>query len=310
MATGDIRFTRPLLSMADAARELGLARETFRRWARGYPRGGPLLHINAARSNRQANVPFIAMAEAWVLEGLRRAGVRPHRIRPALEELQREFGREYVLASRELATDGISVLWDFSRTQAGAGLIEAATGQHVMREIVADYLQYVSWDIEDDKYPTQLSLKAFEPTKVVINAFRSAGQPVVAGSGAKVANIAAMLKAGEDLASSQKSTASGSTPYAPPRASSWAAPPEFYLDENAVTRTVRRLLTDLGYAAHTPAELFGTGAEALGADDTEWLARVAQRGWVVLNRDAIALATSKRPEVWRITQSGVERFGS
>jgi hypothetical protein len=29
----------------------------------------------------------------------------------------------------------------------------------------------------------------------------------------------------------------------PPHVSSWATPPEFYLDENTVTRSVRRLLT-------------------------------------------------------------------
>jgi hypothetical protein len=32
----------------------------------------------------------------------------------------------------------------------------------------------------------------------------------------------------------------------PPPASSWAAPPEFYTDENTGTRAVRRRLTDLG----------------------------------------------------------------
>ncbi|HEX3779983.1 MAG TPA: DUF433 domain-containing protein [Pseudonocardiaceae bacterium] len=192
----DVRFSRALLSMADAARDLGIARQTFHRWARGYERGGPLLHVDFAENRRQASVPFIALAEAWVLEGLRQAGVRPQRIRPALEQLQRQFGREYVLASRELATDGISVLWDFSRTKAGEGLIEGGTGQGVIREIVADYLRYVSWG--NDEYPTQLELKTFEPAKVIIDPFRSSGQPVVAGSGAKVANIAAMLKAGEN----------------------------------------------------------------------------------------------------------------
>ena len=75
-------------------------------------------------------------------------------------------------------------------------------------------------------------------------------------------------------------------PSGPPPASSWAAPPEFYLDENAVTRTVRRLLVGLGYRCHTPPEVFGTRVESLGAEDTEWLGRIARSGWVVLNRDA------------------------
>ena len=197
MATDDVRFSLPLLTMADAARDLGIARQTFHRWARGYERGGPLLHVDVVEARpMQASVTFIALAEAWVLEALRKAGVRPQRVRPALEQLQRQFGREYVLASRELATDGISVLWDYSRTKAGEGLIEGGTGQGVMREIVEDYLQYVSWDT--DEYPTQLELRPFHPAKVIINPYQSSGQPVVAGTGAKVANIAAMLKAGED----------------------------------------------------------------------------------------------------------------
>jgi uncharacterized protein (DUF433 family) len=193
-----MRFSRPLLSMVDAARHLGIPRQTFHRWARGYERGGPLLHVVDSGSLRQASVPFIALAEAWVLEGLRQAGVRPQRIRPALERLQREFGREYVLVSPALGTDGISVLWDFSKTEAGAGLIEGATGQQVMREIVQDYLRYVGFGA--DGYPSHLDLKPFEPTKVVVDPYRSSGQPVFAGSGAKVANVAAMLKAGEDPA--------------------------------------------------------------------------------------------------------------
>ncbi|MCK2237742.1 MULTISPECIES: helix-turn-helix domain-containing protein [unclassified Crossiella] len=194
----DVRFTRPLMGMADAARHLGIPRQTFHRWARGYERGGPLLHVASPESIRRASVPFVALAEAWVLEGLRQAGVKPQKIRPALECLQQEFGREYALVSPELATDGISVLWDFSRTEAGAGLIEGGTGQAVIREIVKDYLKYVGF--ANDGYPDLLELKPFEPTKVVISPYRSSGQPVFDGSGAKVANVAAMLKAGEDPA--------------------------------------------------------------------------------------------------------------
>jgi hypothetical protein len=72
----------------------------------------------------------------------------------------------------------------------------------------------------------------------------------------------------------------------PPLALSWAAPPEFYLDENSVTRSVRRFLNDLGYLVHTPGSVFGTCEEAYGADDTEWLRRIAGSGWVGIGRDS------------------------
>ncbi|WP_167336144.1 hypothetical protein [Amycolatopsis alba] len=117
-----------------------------------------------------------------------------------------------------------------------------------------------------------------------------------------------------------------------------------------MTRSVRRFLVGLGYPCHTPPEVFGTRAESLGAADTEWLGKIANTGWVVLNRDAkimerphelsayraakvhmfylpgeatrdhllhlvevnlqdvITYAANRNPDVWKITERGVERF--
>lgn len=79
---------------------------------------------------------------------------------------------------------------------------------------------------------------------------------------------------------------SASTTFGPPPASSLATPPEFYLDENAVTRAVRRRLEELGYTVHTPAQLYGSREAALGAEDTDWLPRVGRHRWTVIGRDA------------------------
>lgn len=196
MSGDDVRFSAPVMTLFDAARHLGIPRQTFHRWARGYEHGEPLLHVGNVDNIRRASVPFVALAEAWVLEGLRTAGVRPQRFRPALRRLQDEFGRQYVLVSPALATDGIDVLWDFAMTEAGADLIEGGTGQAVIREIVRDYLRYVGFAA--DEYPDYLELKPFEPTKVVIDPYRNSAQSVFAGTGTRVANVAAMLKAGEN----------------------------------------------------------------------------------------------------------------
>jgi uncharacterized protein (DUF433 family)/transposase-like protein len=191
----DPRFGPGLLDISDAARFLGIPRSTFRRWARGYERGGPLLHI-ATAGPQQAQVTFIAMAEAHVLEALRQAGVRPARIRPALNQLSTEFGRDYVLVAPNLATDGIDVLWDFSRTSEGQDLMEGRTGQMVMREIVEDYLKYLTW--ADDGYPRMLEFRHCQPSKVVMDPYRAFGQPIFEGSRARVRDVANMLNAGED----------------------------------------------------------------------------------------------------------------
>jgi uncharacterized protein (DUF433 family) len=191
----DIRYTAGILNLTEAARLLAVPQQTFHRWARGYERGEALIHVLPPDTAR-SSVTFMALAEAHVLAALRSAGVRPQRIRPALRTLQRQFGTAYVLVAPQLATDGIDVLWDFSRSAEGEGLIEGRTGQHVIREIVEDYLRYVIRG--DDGLPTQLQLRAFEPFKVVVDPLRGFGQPKFEGSGARVADVAAMLKAGED----------------------------------------------------------------------------------------------------------------
>jgi len=71
----------------------------------------------------------------------------------------------------------------------------------------------------------------------------------------------------------------------PPPASSWAAPPEFYIDENFAGRTLRRAISDLGYVVHTPAQLYGSRDAAAGTEDVVWLRDVGRQGWAVIGRD-------------------------
>jgi hypothetical protein len=84
---------------------------------------------------------------------------------------------------------------------------------------------------------------------------------------------------------SRKSSGSPSTTSGPPPASSWAEPPEFYLDENIAGRTLVRSLRDLGYVVHTPPELYGSREAAEGTPDEVWLADVGRHGWTVIGRD-------------------------
>lgn len=181
------------MNLAEGGRYLKVARQTFHRWARGYPHGGPLLHVLTSGESRP--VTFISLAEAHVLDALRDAGVRPQKIRPALDRLQNEFGQEYVLVARELATDGIDVLWDFAKTEAGRELIAGDTGQQVMREIVQDQMSYITW--APDGFPQGLELRNWLPSKVIVDVGRAFGQPVFAGTNVRVVDVAGLMRAGE-----------------------------------------------------------------------------------------------------------------
>ncbi|GAB3443626.1 hypothetical protein GCM10027436_30780 [Actinophytocola sediminis] len=67
-----------------------------------------------------------------------------------------------MLISPEPATDGISILWDFSRTEAGAELIDESIGQTTMREIMREYLTYVR--LGADQHPNlPVNLSSTEP---------------------------------------------------------------------------------------------------------------------------------------------------
>ncbi|HTY33149.1 hypothetical protein [Mycobacterium sp.] len=70
-----------------------------------------------------------------------------------------------------------------------------------------------------------------------------------------------------------------------PRASSWATPPEFYIDEGLVGKTLRRFFEDLGYTVHTPAKVFGSRHRAQGTPDEVWMARCGENRWAALARD-------------------------
>jgi hypothetical protein len=99
--------------------------------------------------------------------------------------------------------------------------------------------------------------------------------------------------------SSRKSSESPSTTSEPPHASSWAAPPEFYLDENIAGRTLARSLRDLGYVVHTPPELYGSRAAAEGTRDEVWLADVARYRWTVVSRDTKILERPREIQAYK-----------
>jgi hypothetical protein len=92
----------------------------------------------------------------------------------------------------------------------------------------------------------------------------------------------------------------------PPRASSWAAPPEFYLDENLAGKTLRRFLQGLGYTVHTPPDLFGSRVASEGVADETWLKLVGERRWIVFGRDTRILERPSELDAYR--QARVHMF--
>lgn len=212
-STGAIdRFSTPLYTVAEAGRYLGVPTSTVRSWAHGYRitgpgrdrTGTPILTALAAHGSRSAVIPFVGLAEGMVLTAMRRAGVSLQRIRPALARLQDQIGIAHALASRRLYTDGVEVLYDYSRhgedsdaATAARELVVVRNGQHVFSEVVDAYLRRLSF--ADDGYVSLIRLPTYQVADVIVDPARGFGQPIFARGGARLTDALSLFLAGEPL---------------------------------------------------------------------------------------------------------------
>lgn len=210
----DARFTMPLYTVAEASRYLEVGESTFRGWAQGYRRhsrgrseveGAPVVTSVPEQARGAACIPFIGLAEGLVLAGIRKSGVPLQRIRPALDQLGREFGFDHVLASRRLYSDGAEVLYDFgrhTRDEDGASalrqLVVVRHGQRVFTEVVDQYLQQIEFAADD--FAQLVRLPRYGSAKVVADPRRGFGHPTFERGGARVEDVLGLFWAGESLA--------------------------------------------------------------------------------------------------------------
>lgn len=208
----DIRFDVPLYTLTEASKYLVVPRSTLETWANGYERwpmkraavvrGEPIITTLPQERHGYAQLPFVGVAEAYVLNAFRRAGVPMQRIRPSIDWLLQNVG-EHALASKDLYTDGAEVLWDFAK-KSGKGspddqvvrnLIVPRSGQYVFKDIVKHYLRQIHFG--KDNYAQTIRLAQYGLAHVVLDPYRGYGQPIFDRSGARVADALGPLRAGE-----------------------------------------------------------------------------------------------------------------
>lgn len=189
------KFQDPILTPVEAARHLQINERTMYRWLHENAAGEPLVHAVPAEKRGWPSVPFVAVVEAYVLQSLRMLGVRLPRIREAAETVRREFGEPYGLATQRIATDGVDIFVDYAGDLARAG-----DGQRPIREVIQDYLKYITWEA-DGRTPRRLRLKQYpDVAPVIIDPRFGWGAPVVAENKIQVEAIVNLWRAGESLA--------------------------------------------------------------------------------------------------------------
>lgn len=186
--------TTPLLTARDAARHLDMPESTLDAWIISAPHHGSLIHAVTPERRGWPRLPFIAIIEAYVLRSLRELGASMADIRLAAELVRQEFKDEFALASQRIATDGVELFVEL----ADQSLVHVKGNQYGIREVLADYLQYVTWD--DEGKPAQLRLKQYPAeAEVIIDPRFGWGAPVLGDSKVPVDAMLQLWRTGEPM---------------------------------------------------------------------------------------------------------------
>lgn len=196
----DSAHTTPIYSLTEAAQIIHAPATSFARWAHGHRfkqrREGewgfsnPIL--TGVREGRGYTVPFNALAEGFIVESFRRAGLPMARIRPAIEVLRNELGVENALLCERLKTDGAEILIENGDRE----LVVVRNHQGVFRDVVAEYLQSIRYR---DGFVEFVQLPTYERAEVIVDPLRNSGQPTIARLGVRVEDVVSRVRAGEAM---------------------------------------------------------------------------------------------------------------
>jgi uncharacterized protein (DUF433 family) len=198
----DARFVEPLYTVRETAYYLRRSLGTVGPWVHGGQTGLPPLVTSISDGRRlHAEVPFIGLAQAVVVNVLRSQGVTMPTIRKALIELQRDMTLDYALASRRLKTDGAKVWFRYAKTsdEPDVGhLANVVSQQFVLDGVINETgLHVVSF--ADDGWAGRLVLPFGNREIVEVDPSRGFGKPLFINGGAPLMSVLERLFAREPM---------------------------------------------------------------------------------------------------------------
>ena len=198
----------PLYTIAEAARILAVSPSTMRTWIRGnasprrnarYMREPLVTSIDNVRRG-DWRIPFVGLAEAYVLFFLRECGISMQHIRKAVDALKKETSIEYALASKRLYTDRIDLFYEYEKkneNRADTKLVAPHDGQTVIVPVIDDWLELITY--AEDGYAKRLRIDRYGKANVVVDPEMSFGRPIFADTGVRLCDVFGRIKAGEEL---------------------------------------------------------------------------------------------------------------
>jgi len=190
----------PIYTQTEVAQLIATTQSSLQRWARGYQNPGASAQkslITVDRGGRGYTVPYIGLAEAYMIRAFRKAGVSMARIRPTVEKLRDEMGLSHALASERLQTDGAEILWHLQEQGHGESrLVVIRNNQAVFGEVVKEHLRKIDYR---DGFAGRITLPGHYGADVTVDPRINYGQPTVAKYGVRVDDLLGRVKAGEDV---------------------------------------------------------------------------------------------------------------
>jgi uncharacterized protein (DUF433 family) len=186
----DRRATLPLYTAADASFYLGVPESTLRRWVQ--PSDDHIALITALpQTGHKPFIPFIGLAEAFILAAARRERLTPRAIREGVEAIKAEYGIDHALAHRMIYFDLVNKEIGISRSEQHHE--RARDRQMQFLDAVAPYLVFLDFGYDD--YARRITLPRF-PIRVTASPFVAGGDPIVQKTSVRLRDILSLQKAG------------------------------------------------------------------------------------------------------------------
>lgn len=290
----DPHYTTPLYRKSDAARIVDVPVQTFRNWSVGYlykrldgsqVASEPIVTTLEPNRPQGASVPFIGLAEAYVVAAFTKAGVPMQRIRPAVRWLQEHIGLPQALASERLKTDGAEVLWEYAENSQNPddistieGLVVIRNGQQIFRPAVNRYLKCVTYS---GSWIRTIQLPQFTDIEVTVDPWMNGGQPTVALVSPRT--TACPSNRSKRFAGRRETVTEEAA----------AARISFFVDRGIGSVIVPRALRDAGWILETMDERYGR-TKSQTILDTQWIEEATLAGDALLCKDVPRPRSSRR----------------
>jgi uncharacterized protein (DUF433 family) len=198
----------PVYTVHDAAHYLRISPSTLTTWvsgrtyrtSAGEKLAKPL--IATPGSGHPKLLSFFNVVEGHILSAIRRVHKVPmHKVRRAIDRMEREMHSRHPLIDARFQTDGIDLF-----VEQYERLVDQ-DGQLAIRSAIETSLKRIEWDdgrrgLASRLYPFVYSnQQPDEPKVVVIDPRRAFGRPVLVGTGIQTATIASRHRAGDSIES-------------------------------------------------------------------------------------------------------------